>query len=228
MRRWKVDKTKYLTASKQREDKANFNKRKFFYRISPNSNCSENDFQDEELCDSTLFGANNLQNGALNIIISYTDKLEESKNNNSCQKAPNNMVFGCLHSNVSSNSESKREVIKEKSENVSPEEIEDGKNIVPPNSPVEWSNPWPSEETNSEIEHEQLYPTPEEISPNPQSPVAESHEDWVEEGSSALNTGISIHTVPSTAIRSAMDMEALLFLSSSHTPASMSNSFDTN
>ena len=48
------------------------------------------------------------------------------------------------------------------------------------------------------------------------------------EESSVGNTGISIHTVGSTAVRSIGDIDGLMFMTSSHTPITISNSFHTN
>ena len=122
--------------------------------------------------------------------------------------------------------------------------LEDEKHIVPPNTPAEW-NIFPrwfvnkyraqgnlvseSDPSSFEVENEQLYPTPVDNSPNYNSPAVLSEGDeMAEEGSSVENTRISVHTVPSTALRSLGDMDALLFISSSHTPVSNDYSLNTD
>ena len=95
--------------------------------------------------------------------------------------------------------------------------------IVPPNTPAELNLP---SLNSSHITGEQLFPTPVERSPNYLPANSINSEDYLE--SSVENTGISIHTVPSTAIRSIWDMDALMFISSSHTPVSISSSFNAS
>mmetsp|Transcript_17797 Transcript_17797/g.15707 ORF Transcript_17797/g.15707 Transcript_17797/m.15707 type:complete len:102 (-) Transcript_17797:92-397(-) len=93
--------------------------------------------------------------------------------------------------------------------------------FVPPNTPAELN--LNDSQLSEEIE-EQLFPTP--VERYSQEEVALNEENYEE--TSEENTGVSIHTVPSTAVRSIRDMDALMFISSSHTPVSISNSFGTN
>lgn len=113
-------------------------------------------------------------------------------------------------------------------ENVSSSSSEVGEvttsHVVPPNTPAEPAlqmsdGSWTSEERNEE----QLFPTPVDRSPAPETPEIASSEGarLIEE-----NTEISVNTVGSTAIRSARDPDGLLYISSSHSRPSLNNSLD--